>query len=637
MLLLTSCTGNAADTTAPGGVTTAEKTSSTDDASTEDTKAPEETVIAGQKVSVMSYNLDADMSTYKKRSAGMLSIMQSYAPNSIGVQEARPGWMNFLIKNLTGYSFIGVNANGKTPGDKGYNSDDALSTYIFYNSEKYDVVDSGTFWLSKTPDVPSIYSNTVDCYRTCNWAIFRDKTTGFVYAHFNAHLDWMDVSATDYQISLIRDQMLKVIAMGIPVFATGDYNTDEGTSTYKLMLKAQQIGDSKYLTDDSMDIGTYPHYDDYDVNTTEPIDFCFVSKELLTVTKYRVVNDKPDGEYVSDHFGIYCEAQCADQSGIYDNAPLPLFPETAQIAFDSIYDTSAVMSFAAASDSIAVKEYIVSVNGTDKTVSSKFRYPIPPQSFSVTLDGLTASSEYTVSVTAVNLYGKVSAPLTAVFTTASVYTSDFSGKADILDLSVTASGVSDTSAAALKLTPVGGNAAIVKDETSGNYVINFDGSGKNYKASGISSYYDAIADGFTMELYASYADTLTYANMMANFHAGGFGFEVENGDLSFDLRVNGVYVKVSALIDEDVYYHTVVTYDGTKLSLYVNGVLKDSTDAAGEVTFATEDTAKYLCIGADSDATGAGEYPVSGRLMYARIYSVCAEAADVTALYNSIK
>ena len=110
---------------------------------------------AGGKVRVISYNLDADLSTASKRSKGMSSILLSYKPDSIGVQEARPVWVAKFKKQLEGYDYIGVSADGERP------TDTTFGTYIYYKRDKYNVVDSGTFWLSTTPDVPSRYSNTV--------------------------------------------------------------------------------------------------------------------------------------------------------------------------------------------------------------------------------------------------------------------------------------------------------------------------------------------------------------------------------------------------------------------------------------------------------------------------------------------
>lgn len=597
-----------------------------------ETEAP--AVFVTETLKVMGYNLDANMDTYAKRRDGMIGIFNKYMPDSIGLQEVRPGWMTYLRKKFSGYDFVGVNANGLAPDDRGYNSDQALSTFIFYNTERLEVIDSGTFWLSRTPDVPSIYSNTVDCFRTCNYAIFRVKESGLVYAHFNAHLDWMDVKATDYQISLIRDRMADLIELGIPVFATGDYNTDEGTSTYRLMLENEKIGDAKFLTSDSMDIGTYPSYGSYDVNVTEPIDFCFVSKDLVTVNKYRVVDDMPEGKYVSDHYGIYVEAECTEELGLWDDIPAPkldgLSPEV------NVSGSTVSIAFENAESRLPVNYYTVTVENAQGgetvalRVSSKYSYSPMPDRVEASF-APEASGNYTVSITAVTVGGKTSGAVTAEF---SYEKRDIAHlEADIFDLEISADSVRDASVAGLEIRPASGGAPkIVKD--GDNFVILCDGSEKGYSAYGIKDHYSTMAKGFTAEIYALFEETDEYTNIFSNYHAGGFGFDVEKGGLYFGLRIDDAYVTTAPYaIKKNEYCHAVAAYDGNVLSIYINGQLHDSIEAGSNVSFASLEGAMYLSIGCDSDATGKGEYFASGKLAAARIYSYPVSASDAAEMY----
>lgn len=604
----------------------------TETAAESETDAPD--VFVTDTIKVMGYNLDANMNTYVKRRDGMLGIFNKYMPDSLGLQEVRPGWMSFLKKKFSGYDFVGVNANGLTPDDKGYNSDQALSTFIFYNTERLEVIDSGTFWLSRTPDVPSIYSNTVDCFRTCNYAIFRVKDSGLVYAHFNAHLDWMDKNATDYQISLIRDRMADLIELGIPVFATGDYNTDEGTSTYRLMLENEEIGDAKFLTSDSMDIGTYPSYGSYDVSVTKPIDFCFVSKDLVTVNKYRVVNDMPEGEYVSDHYGIYVEAECTEALGLWEDIPAPALnginPEV------SVSGSTVRIAFGNAKSPLPVNYYTVTLENTageevsSLRVSSKYSYSPEPERVEASF-APGESGGYTVSITAVTVGGKKSNAVTVDISFEKPDTAHLA--ADIFDLEISSDSVRDASAAGLDIRPASGGAPkIVKDGES--YVILCDGSEKGYNAYGIKDHYSTMAKGFTAEIYASFEETDKYTNIFSNYHAGGFGFDVEKGGLYFGLRIDDAYVNTAPYaIEKNKYCHAVATYDGNVLSVYINGQLHDSMEVGSNISFASLESAMYLSLGCDSDATGKGEYFASGRLAAARIYSYPVSSSDAAEMY----
>lgn len=252
---------------------------------------------------MVSYNIDANLDTVDARAEGLASILLSCDADSIGVQEARPAWVEQFEKRLPEYGRVGFSADGEKPGKY------TFGTYIYYKKDKYNVIDSGTFWLSKTPDVPSKFSDTVDCNRTCCWVILENKTTGKRYVHTNSHLDWMDPKATAYQIKMIQDKIKEFAAKGLPVFATGDYNTDEGTDIYKIMVSDESIGDAKYLARESMNLGTYPSYGKYNVYETRAIDFCFVTRKSVSIQKYRVLNEKYKDQYVSDHFGLQIKAR----------------------------------------------------------------------------------------------------------------------------------------------------------------------------------------------------------------------------------------------------------------------------------------------------------------------------------------
>ncbi|MCQ2430688.1 MAG: hypothetical protein MJ192_10205 [Clostridia bacterium] len=601
---------------APAGDPTEAPTDAPTEAPTDAATEPEtvgENQRAGGTVKVVSYNLDANLDTVNRRSTGMCSIIQGLDPDSFGVQECRPAWLSVLEKTMKGYSHIGLSADGPNP------SAGTFGTYIFYKTDKYTVVDSGTFWLSKTPDVPSMYGPTVDCNRTCCWVILEDKETGFRYVHMNSHLDWMDVKATDYQIEMIREQILRFEAMGLPVFATGDYNNDEGSETYRRMLKAEKIADAKYVAAKSMDLGTYPDYDKYDVTVEKPIDFCFVTKDRMTVKEYRVVNDKYNGNYVSDHFGLFIEAEVPPMDDLFGTADAPAFD--GEITVGDVKPNRFEITFPAANDfSCAIKSYRVAVtdpNGTlvyEDEISSGCLMPTPPASFTAAVSGLLPGTAYTVKVTAVNFFVKQSEPLTVKVTTAEPTEAEAVGPADIFDLQLTDTWT-DVSPAGLALQKIG---TVRIEERDGQPALVFGGG--NLKAPGIKDYYNTLGLGFTMELDVTVGQKTAFNSLMSNMHAGGFGFEIEGNQLDFSVYV-GSYQGVAVKVAPGDRLHLVATYDGSVLTLYVNGELTDRKTVGKIKSFATDNGAKYLCLGADSDASGQGEYPTDSVIYAARIWS----------------
>ena len=218
--------------------------------------------------------------------------IKKYAPDSIGLQEAHPGWLLALQAELPAYAYVGI-------GRDGYVFDEF--TPIFYLKEKYDLVDSGSFWLSETPQKPS-KGWDAQLNRICTWAVLRNKETGESYAHFNTHLDHVGAQARLNSVQIILD---KIAELNLPTVCTGDFNVSEGSEVYRGMTAA--LGDSKYLAPDTMSMGTFNGFDMEGLAGKSPIDFLFVTKDTITPKVYRVVTDLVDGRIPSDHCMIYTD------------------------------------------------------------------------------------------------------------------------------------------------------------------------------------------------------------------------------------------------------------------------------------------------------------------------------------------
>lgn len=378
---------------------------------------------ADDELVIISYNVDADESTLTSRGPLMTKLINEKYPDSVGFQEARPGWLNHLEKELSDYDFVGVSADGE------YAQPHSFGNYIFYLKDKYKVVDSGWFWHSSTPEVPSIYPGA-DCNRYCVWVVLENIKTGYKYAHINTHLNWLpNKAATAAGARMVRNMVNSLEMMGIPVFCSGDFNAGEKTETYNIMNEGS-IGDSKYLTDDSMNIGTYPHYGDYDPYSKNPnvIDYIFVTKERLDVLQYRVLDDKPKGEYISDHFGIYVKVKLKlDQiEDKYKSATPPIFPESAKIEVSNITSKDAVIKFNAATDETLVRQYSIRVENTSgvgvfkKELSSGLYFGEIPNEYEVkiTKGRLKPGETYTVIISSTNIFGQsTETPLKVEFDT----------------------------------------------------------------------------------------------------------------------------------------------------------------------------------------------------------------------------
>ena len=95
---------------------------------------------------------------------------------------------------------------------------------IFFNTNRYELVDTKTFWLSETPEVMSKSWDSSN-YRICTYVILYDKLQKNQIAVFNTHLDHKSKMARQKGMELI----CKIIRTmeEIPVVLMGDFNVEE--------------------------------------------------------------------------------------------------------------------------------------------------------------------------------------------------------------------------------------------------------------------------------------------------------------------------------------------------------------------------------------------------------------------------
>ncbi|MBP3328060.1 MAG: endonuclease/exonuclease/phosphatase family protein [Clostridia bacterium] len=248
-------------------------------------------------VRIVSFNVrckDDTFGSVEGRSQLICSALEQYAPDSFGVQEATQEWLDILGEKLSDYASVSQMRDGKKSSE---------ASAVFYLKDKYTLVDSGTIWLSDTPDEFASKFTLSFCPRIATWATLQNKATGEIYTHINTHLDHVLESVRVKQINVLKSKIEELKAKGYPVVCTGDFNTKEGADAYNEMKNC--LLDSKYLAKNSDDGATFLNYGK-NIFETRPIDFVFVS-EGTEVETYKIIDEKIGDMYLSDHAAI-----CAD-------------------------------------------------------------------------------------------------------------------------------------------------------------------------------------------------------------------------------------------------------------------------------------------------------------------------------------
>lgn len=249
-------------------------------------------------VRIVSFNVRCANDLYgsvEGRSELLTAALEQYAPDSFGVQEATTQWLDIINEKLGDrYAMVSQFRDGKKSSE---------ASAVFYLKDKYALVDSGTIWLSDTPDEFASKFTLSFCPRIATWVVLENKETGAVYTHINTHLDHVLESVRVKQVEVLADKIAQLKAEGYPVVCTGDFNTKQDADAYNKMCET--MTDSKFIAAQSDDGATYINYGRNTLET-KPIDFIFVS-EGVSVDTYKIIDEKIDRMYLSDHAGL-----CAD-------------------------------------------------------------------------------------------------------------------------------------------------------------------------------------------------------------------------------------------------------------------------------------------------------------------------------------
>ncbi len=251
-----------------------------------------------EEVRIVSFNVRCKDDLYgsvQGRSQLIVSALNQYAPDSFGVQEATKEWLDIFCEKLGDrYAMVSQMRDGKKSSE---------ASAVFYLKDKYNLIDSGTIWLSDTPDEFASKFTLSFCPRIATWAVLQNKETEERYTHINTHLDHVFESVRVKQIEVLSVKIAELKALGYPVVCTGDFNTKQGADAYNKMSEIMK--DSKLIASQSDDGATFINYGRNRLET-KPIDFIFVS-EGVTVDTYKIIDEKIDRMYLSDHAGL-----CAD-------------------------------------------------------------------------------------------------------------------------------------------------------------------------------------------------------------------------------------------------------------------------------------------------------------------------------------
>jgi endonuclease/exonuclease/phosphatase family metal-dependent hydrolase len=239
----------------------------------------------------MSFNVWVGGKT-TERNERVLNMCLKYLPDTIGFQEVDPVWLATLNAGLRDqYAFVGEGRNGGASGE--YNP-------IFYKKEVFNLIESGTRWLSDTPNkVSKVDESSLN--RIYTFALLERKSDGKRIMVVNTHFDHTSAQAREKQAKVLVEYLKTITEY--PIVLTGDFNCESSSSAYSTLVSTG-IANSSDIADKKINnVATFTNYG----SSNKIIDFVFVSSKLIGVTSYQVCNEKINGDFPSDHHPVLIE------------------------------------------------------------------------------------------------------------------------------------------------------------------------------------------------------------------------------------------------------------------------------------------------------------------------------------------
>lgn len=255
----------------------------------------------------MTYNIrldtpaDGDNRWARRRDlfVGQLRLLR---PAVIGLQEVLPNQRADLEAALPGYRLLG---GGR---DDGRGSGEASPLAV--DQSRFRIQASGMFWLSLTPEVPSLGWDAA-FRRVATWARLAGRLDGQSVLVLNTHWDHVGKLARFNSALQLRDWIASHRRRGEPVVLLGDFNAPlEEASLVALTAPSAgipRLSDARGVSEEPA-IGTSITFNGFTPVPTsgDTIDHILVGGGLR-VRRYHALAEQFDGRLASDHFPVIAD------------------------------------------------------------------------------------------------------------------------------------------------------------------------------------------------------------------------------------------------------------------------------------------------------------------------------------------
>lgn len=262
------------------------------------------------ELSVISFNIRVsgglseliNLNSWSRRKSATPAMIKDQCPDIFGVQEALSDQLTYVGDNLPNYSYVGVGReDGKKISEITNSEDSGEIMAIFYNTSEIKLLEWGTYWLSETPDEPSI-GWEAEYKRTMTWAKMQMIYSGKKFFYVNTHLDNHSGTAREEGLKLIVNKIAEMNIDNLPVVLTGDFNVTPDNTVLKVLDNAEML-DARTTATKTDNLPTFNGFGNED-ESPRVIDYIYY-RGFSSCPEYETI-DQPYEKitYISDHYPI---------------------------------------------------------------------------------------------------------------------------------------------------------------------------------------------------------------------------------------------------------------------------------------------------------------------------------------------
>lgn len=232
---------------------------------------------------------------WPKRKDILVNAIREYGPDVCGLQECLAFQADYIVEQLPEYRWIGIDRDVTGKGEM---------TAVIYRHAAFFPVESGHFWLSETPGVPTSKSWDTSLTRMTTWLHFFHPESGSWFYFYNTHLDHRGAEARTQSIGVIAEHVA-ALPDNTPVILVGDFNADAGKS--RPYEAAMEKGFTDAWTAAETRTGgtqTFSSFKAPEPDKDSRIDWILYRGPIRAAHCETVLYNE-DGRYPSDHYPVY--------------------------------------------------------------------------------------------------------------------------------------------------------------------------------------------------------------------------------------------------------------------------------------------------------------------------------------------